>query len=74
MNSESERLEILAGLKGSRTRVLELQLAMETFVEQMATEGDTLAASLVDELKKARNAMKSENIAASAFLAEAQAS
>ena len=47
---------------------------METFVEQMATEGDTLAASLVDELKKARNTMKSENIAASAYLAEAQAS
>ena len=72
--SETERLEILAGLKGSRTRVLEVQLAMETFVEQMAAEGDTLAASLVDELAKARNTMKSENIAASAFLAEAQAS
>jgi hypothetical protein len=69
--SDPEKFEHLIALKKSRDHVFEVWLAMELFVEQMADDGDALAADLVGELKKARTAMKSENIAASSFLAEA---
>jgi hypothetical protein len=68
---EIERLEHLRALKKSRDHVFEVWMAMELFCEQRADEGDALAAALLAELKKARTAMKSENIAASSFLAEA---
>ncbi len=68
---EIERLEHLRALKKSRDHVFEVWMAMELFCEQRAADGDDLAASLVGELKKARTAMKSENVAAGAFLADA---
>jgi hypothetical protein len=46
-------------------------MAMELFCEQRAADDDALAADLVGELRKARNGMRAENVAASAFLAEA---
>jgi len=68
---EVERLEHLRALKSSRDRVIQVWMAMELFVEQEAADGDTLAASLVNEIKMARNGMRAENVAAGAFLAEA---
>jgi hypothetical protein len=68
--TENERLEHLEALRSTNRRVLELMTMMEPLVEKLALQGDPLAAYLVDELEKARTAMKSENIAAHAFLAE----
>lgn len=69
--SESERLETLEALEQTHGRVLEVMLMMEPLVRVMAAEGNPLAAYLVDQLDEARTAMKSENVAAGAFLAEA---
>jgi hypothetical protein len=40
-------------------------------VEKMADEGDSLARYVISEYDTARLAMQSENVAASAYLAEA---
>jgi recombinational DNA repair protein RecR len=61
----------LRALKESHDRVIERLWTMVALAEKRAAEGDALARYLLEELEAAHDAMKSENIAAGAVLAEA---
>jgi hypothetical protein len=68
----TEALEAqLRALKESHDRVIERLWAMVALAEKRAAEGDVRARYLLEELEAAHTAMKSENIAAGAVLAEA---
>ena len=67
---EMERLEQLKALEQALARVRELTQMMVPLIQEMADEGNSLARYLIDEYDKANTVMKSENIAASSFLAE----
>jgi hypothetical protein len=69
--SDAEQLEVLSALKASHTRVLEVLLMMAPLVQRQADQGDSLARYIITELEKAWTVMASENVAASAFVAEA---
>jgi hypothetical protein len=70
--SDAQQLEDqLRALTESRDRVIERLLTMVAWAETRAAEGDVLARFLLEELEAANDAMKSENIAAGAVLAEA---
>ena len=69
--SETERLGHLQALEQTHDRVTEVMTMMEPLVRVMAAEGNPLAAYVIDQLEEARTAMQSENVAAGAFLAEA---
>ncbi|CAN5521128.1 hypothetical protein BH20ACT21_BH20ACT21_24340 [soil metagenome] len=69
--NKTEGLEHLEALKQTHDRVTEVMLMMEPLVRVMAAEGNPLAGYVIDQLEEARVAMKSENVGAGAFLAEA---
>jgi hypothetical protein len=70
--ADAHQLEAqLRALKESHDRVIERLWAMVAWAEKRAAEGDALAAYLLEELEGAHDGMVSENIAASAVLAEA---
>ena len=72
--NETERLAVLDALEQSRRGYLAVLVTCALLVERQANQGDPLAKYVVDELDKAEIALKAENMAGHAFLAEAKAS
>lgn len=68
---ETKRLETLEALDRARRRYVAVLETCAALVEQQASQGDPLAKYVISELDAAATAMKSENVAGHAFLAEA---
>jgi hypothetical protein len=69
--SETEALEVLKALDGARRRYVDVLEVCAALVERQPNQGDPLAKFVVGQLHEATTAMKSENVAGHAFLAEA---
>ena len=67
---EIKRIETLEALKQSHRRYVAVLETCAALVERQASQGDPLAKYVISELDAAATAMKSENVAGHAFLAE----
>lgn len=70
MTMSMAQLEQLASLTSARDRVLELWKLMVPLVAELAKEGNSLAAYLIDEHDRAQEAMVLASMSAHHFLEE----